>query len=97
MDEKCILTKGNTEYTLTIEELKTEIAQCLQFENLNFLLGAGCSSYVTKESEAEDAKSVEKAIPTMATLSKKFYETNPDFKTAFEKKQASVFQITLKR
>ena len=37
--------KGNHKYEVSADELATEIAQCLQIENLNFLIGAGCSSY----------------------------------------------------
>ena len=43
------LIKGNREYNVSIDELANEIAQCLQIENLNFLIGAGCSSYCDTE------------------------------------------------
>lgn len=33
--------KGNHKYEVSADELATEIAQCLQIENLNFLIGAG--------------------------------------------------------
>lgn len=70
------LTKGQFEDKISIEELKTLFAQCLQIDNLNFLLGAGCSSFL----EADE----EKAIPTMGTLTNSFYsyyqaEKNEEF------------------
>jgi len=64
--------KGNVEKLVSAVELRNEISQCLQIENLNFLIGAGCSSYFV------DGK--EMSIPTMAGLATKFYEQNPDFK-----------------
>lgn len=71
--EKVTLIKGNQHREVSVEELATEIAQCLQIENLNFLIGAGCSSFL-------DSDSVEKAIPTMAGLANEFYESNPTLK-----------------
>lgn len=72
--EKTIrLTKGNREQLISAEALRTEISQCLQIENLNFLIGAGCSSYRNENGD-------EQAIPTMAGLAEKFYTNNPDFK-----------------
>ena len=65
--------KGNHKYEVSADELATEIAQCLQIENLNFLIGAGCSSY-------RDDTGAEKAIPTMAGLAREFYDCNPDLK-----------------
>lgn len=65
--------KGNHKYEVSADELATEIAQCLQIENLNFLIGAGCSSY-------RDDPGAEKAIPTMAGLAREFYDCNPDLK-----------------
>lgn len=67
------LIKGTHKYEVSIDELATEIAQCLQIENLNFLIGAGCSSY-------RDDTGTEQAIPTMAGLAKEFYESNPNLK-----------------
>ena len=65
--------KGNHKYEVSADELATEIAQCLQIENLNFLIGAGCSSY-------RDDTGAENAIPTMAGLAREFYDCNPDLK-----------------
>ncbi|HBW13096.1 MAG TPA: hypothetical protein DEF30_04670 [Proteiniclasticum sp.] len=59
--------------------MKKEIAQCLQIENLNFLIGSGCSSYVVDGEE--------KSIPTMFTLAKRFFESNSDFSVQGEKLQ----------
>ena len=74
MEEKNIdLIKGKQKFKVSVEELTTEIAQCLQIENLNFLIGAGCSSY-------RDGSGIEKAIPTMEGLAKEFYESNPNLK-----------------
>lgn len=65
--------KGKQVTRLSETELKIEILQCLQVENLNFLIGAGCSSFC-------DERGQEQAIPTMVGLAKKFYEEYPDFK-----------------
>jgi hypothetical protein len=64
--------KGSRELLITASELRNEISQCLQIENLNFLIGAGCSSFVSGGDE--------KSIPTMAGLTRAFYEQYPDFK-----------------
>lgn len=82
MEDNIKLYKGNKELNLTVENLRTEISQCLQIENLNFLIGAGCSSYI-------DDQGTEQAIPTMASLAKRFYEKYPDFKIS-GKENASV-------
>lgn len=65
--------KGKQKYEISVDELSIEIAQCLQIENLNFLIGAGCSSFRSKDGK-------EQAIPTMAGLAQEFYESNPDLK-----------------
>lgn len=73
-EEKTIkMYKGKHKHEISTEELRSEIAQCLQIENLNFLIGAGCSSFC-------DEKGAEQAIPTMAGLAKQFYAANPDLK-----------------
>lgn len=66
--------KGKNETKIDIETLKNEIAQFLQLDNLNFLLGAGCSSHV------DDG--VEKGISGMRNLYKGFFEENPGFEIA---------------
>ena len=82
------LIKGNHEKKVTVEELTTEIAQCLQIENLNFLIGAGCSSY-------RDESGNEKAIPTMAGLARLFYDSNPSFKVDNKNKAEDLFPDNL--
>ena len=64
--------KGNVEKLVSATDLRNEISQCLQIENLNFLIGAGCSSYVVDGNEM--------SIPVMTGLATKFYAQNPDFK-----------------
>lgn len=64
--------KGNVEKTIKIEEYKKEFSQYLQCENLNFLLGSGCSSYINDQG-------TEEAIPTMIGLFRGFFEEYPDF------------------
>ncbi|WIV11095.1 SIR2 family protein [Proteiniborus sp. MB09-C3] len=63
--------KGKAKNEVTLEITKKEFAQCLQVENLNFLIGSGCSSFVKNGEES--------AIPTMNTLAKRFFDQNPDF------------------
>ncbi len=81
-------TRGNREQIISSEELRTEISQCLQIENLNFLIGAGCSSFCANDGE-------EKAIPTMAGLARRFYEMNPDFKIDSRNKAVDKFPTNL--
>lgn len=88
MSETVKVYKGNREYDLSLESLRTEISQCLQIENLNFLVGAGCSSY-------RDNSGNELAIPTMAGLANRFYEANPDFKISSKKKAIDRFPDNL--
>ena len=67
-EEKTIkIYKGKHKHEISTEELRSEITQCLQIENLNFLIGAGCSSFRSEGGE-------EQAIPTMAGLAKQFYD-----------------------
>lgn len=87
-NEMIKMYKGNKEYDLTIEGLRTEISQCLQIDNLNFLIGAGCSSFIGSDG-------VEKAIPTMAGLAKLFYNEYPDFKIASKEKAVDRFPDNL--
>jgi len=66
--------KGNKEQEKDIEAIRKEIAQCLQIENLNFLLGSGCSSFVLDGTE--------KAIRVMQSLAGDFFKQNSDFKVS---------------
>ncbi len=89
MDAELVnIFKGNHKYEVSVEELATEIAQCLQIENLNFLIGAGCSSY-------RDDNGDEKAIPTMAGLAKEFYEKNPTLSVDRKHKAKDMFPNNL--
>lgn len=71
--EEIKITKGNKEKIVTKDELIAEISQFLQSDNLNFIIGAGCSSCIDDEDK-------EIGIPTMGILANKFYERNPTFK-----------------
>lgn len=86
MEEKVIFyeksTAGNSsdflkEPNLTLDELRSKLAQDLQVDHLNFLLGAGCSSYMEKNEKDEQWE--EKSIPTMRELFKRFCDNKPDF------------------
>ena len=74
MSDTITIYKGNNHRECNIDEAKKAFAQYLQTENLNFLIGCGCSSNV------EDGK--ELAIPIMNGLYKSFFEGNPDFDIA---------------
>ena len=63
--------KGKSEIKIDLEYLKNEMAQFLQLDNLNFLLGAGCSSHIVNGEEQR--------IPGMSNLYKGFFEENPGF------------------
>jgi len=46
MSEEVVkIYKGNKETVVSLDNLQAELSQCLQIENLNFLIGSGCSSY----------------------------------------------------
>lgn len=66
--------KGKSESKVDVEYVKNEMAQFLQLDNLNFLLGAGCSSHIVAGTEY--------GIPGMANLYKGFFEDNPGFEIA---------------
>ena len=87
--EKIItMYKGKHKLEISEEDLRSEISQCLQIENLNFLIGAGCSSFKNEHGE-------EQAIPTMADLAKQFYSTHPDLKVDRRHKAADLFPTNL--
>lgn len=86
MEEKVIFYEKSTarnssdflkEPNLTFDELRSKLAQNLQVDHLNFLLGAGWSSYMEKNEKDEHWK--EKSIPTMRELFKRFCDKKPDF------------------
>lgn len=66
--------KGSKETKVDEKYVKNEIAQFLQLDNLNFLIGAGCSSNVVADKEL--------GIPGMVSLYNGFFEKNPDFEIA---------------
>lgn len=77
LDNKAIsYFKGKTETKVDVESIRKEMAQFLQMDNLNFLIGAGCSSHVVGENET--------GIPGMTKLYKEFFEEHLDFKIAGE-------------
>lgn len=80
--------KGKNEIKVDLDYIKNEIAQFLQIDNLNFLIGAGCSSHVENN--------VEYGIPVMANLYKGFFEQNRGFKIA-ESDVESIFDGNLER
>lgn len=80
--------KGNHEHMVSSDELCAEISQCLQIENLNFLIGAGCSSFCGENGD-------EQAIPTMAGLAQRFYSQYPDFKIDSKNKAIDRFPNNL--
>lgn len=87
-EDKVVFIKGNQTKEIAINELAIEMAQCLQIENLNFLIGAGCSSFCNELGE-------ELAIPTMAGLAKEFYAQNPNFKVDNKHKAIDLFPNNL--
>lgn len=87
-EKTIIMYKGKQKRELSEEEIRNEIAQCLQIENLNFLIGAGCSSYL-------DEQGTEQSIPTMAALAKQFYDKNPDFMVDKKHKASDMFPTNL--
>lgn len=72
MDTSVTVYKGNLCKEYNLNQLKKDFSQYLQCENLNFLLGSGCSSYI-------DDSGNEKAIPTMRGLFSNFFDQNPNF------------------
>ena len=79
---------GKKEIKVDIDFVKNELAQFLQLDNLNFLLGAGCSSHIENN--------VECGIPGMANLYKGFFEEHKEFKIA-DSNVESVFDGNLEK
>lgn len=72
MDTQINVYKGKNNCKYNLDDLKKEFSQYLQCENLNFLLGSGCSSYL-------DESGNQKAIPTMDGLFSNFFGQNANF------------------
>ncbi|WP_373484467.1 SIR2 family protein [Acetobacterium sp.] len=89
MEEKSIrYFKGSLEQNVDISFVKKELSQYLQIENLNFLIGSGCSSHLKDGQEL--------AIPTMYSLYENFFKENPDFSIA-EIKAEQTFEHNLEK
>lgn len=81
LDNKTIsYFKGKNETKVDIDLIRTELAQFLQMDNLNFLIGAGCSSHLVDNNEM--------GIPGMAKLYEDFFKKHSDFKIAEEDVQS---------
>ena len=81
LDNKTIsYFKGKNETKVDIDLIRTELAQFLQMDNLNFLIGAGCSSHLVNNNEM--------GIPGMAKLYEDFFKNHSDFKIAEEDVQS---------
>lgn len=72
MGDMISIYKGSTLFEKSIKDAKKDFAQYLQTENLNLLIGCGCSSYRENGEET--------AIPTMAGLFESFFKEYPNFK-----------------
>lgn len=66
--------KGSKETKVDENYIKNEMAQFLQLDNLNFLVGAGCSSNIVDNTE--------RGIPGMASLYSGFFAEYPNFEIA---------------
>ena len=66
--------KGKKEIKVDANFIKSEMAQFLQLDNLNFLIGAGCSSHIVDNQEM--------GIPGMMNLYNGFFKKNPNFEIA---------------
>lgn len=74
MNEKVNRICGGTAEEVSLETIRAEVAQYLQLDRLNFLIGAGCSSHLVDGEE--------KGITGMWGLYKSFFEHYPDFEIA---------------
>ena len=72
--EKVMCYRGQEALDITVESLQKEMAQYLQMENLNFLIGAGCSSNIVENKET--------GIPGMRALYQDFFNKYSDFTVA---------------
>lgn len=72
--------KGKIEEKVDVQHIRNKLAQFLQMDNLNFLIGAGCSSHLVDNNEM--------GIPGMAKLYEDFFKKHSDFKIAEEDVQS---------
>ena len=70
------LFKGKNKKMVSDDVIKSEMSQYLQIDNLNFLIGAGCSSHIVDD--------IEQGIPGMKNLYDNFFTENPTFSIAGE-------------
>ncbi len=63
--------KGKKEIKVDANFIKSEMAQFLQLDNLNFLIGAGCSSHIVDNKEM--------GIPGMMNLYNGFFKKKSEF------------------
>lgn len=74
--EKMMLAKGvQPLQEVAVDVVRKEICSALQVENLNFLIGAGCSSLRDKDDK-------ELGIPAMGGLFNEFKAKNPKFRVS---------------
>lgn len=74
-DNKTIsYTEGKGNKMVSISFIRNFIAQVLQVENLNFFIGAGCSSHIENKQEI--------GIPKMKFMYEDFFDKNQDFEIA---------------
>lgn len=73
-DKNISYFKGKNETKVDIDYIKNEMAQFLKLDNLNFLLGAGCSSHMVDNKEH--------GIPGMANLYDGFFKKHERFQIA---------------
>ncbi|MDU6794961.1 MAG: SIR2 family protein, partial [Staphylococcus sp.] len=66
--------KGKIEEKVDVQHIRNKLSQFLQMDNLNFLIGAGCSSHMVEDNET--------GIPGMAKLYKDFFEEHSNFEIA---------------
>lgn len=73
-DKNICYYRGKEKQEISLEALRNEVAQFLQIDNLNFLIGAGCSSNVIDGRET--------GIPGMTAIYNGFFTEKPDFDIA---------------
>lgn len=86
--EKVMCYRGQEALDITVESLQKEMAQYLQMENLNFLIGAGCSSNIVENKET--------GIPGMGALYQDFFNKYSDF-TVANQHVSGMFDNSLER